>query len=89
MMMMMMIIIVIIIMQLGFHPVAVNKYSAVLATNALWPTQPTTHSVAGLARGVKRSERGVDNPPKSSAEVNERVELYLYSPSGPSRPVLG
>jgi hypothetical protein len=28
-------------------------------------------------------------PPPSSAEVKERVELYLYSPSGLSRPVLG
>jgi hypothetical protein len=29
-----------------------------------------------------------DNPPQSSVEVKERVELYPYSPSGPSRPVL-
>jgi hypothetical protein len=29
------------------------------------------------------------DPPPSSAEVKERVELYLYSPSGPSWPVLG
>jgi hypothetical protein len=27
--------------------------------------------------------------PPSSGEVKERVELYLYSPSGPSWPVLG
>ena len=39
--------------------------------------------------GVKRPGRGVDHPPPSSAEVKERVELYLYSPSGPSWPVLG
>ena len=32
--------------------------------------------------GVKRPGRGVDHPPLSSAEVKERVELYLYSPSG-------
>jgi len=31
--------------------------------------------------GVKRSGRGVDHPPPSSAEVKER-ELYLYSPLG-------
>jgi hypothetical protein len=30
--------------------------------------------------GVKRSGRCVDHPPPSSAEVKERVELYLYSP---------
>ena len=28
--------------------------------------------------GVKRPERGVDQPPISSAEIKERVELYLY-----------
>jgi len=39
--------------------------------------------------GVKRPGRGVDHPPPSRAEVKERVELYLYSPSGTSRPVLG
>jgi len=32
--------------------------------------------------------RGIDHPPPSRAEVKERVELYLYSPSGPSWPVL-
>ena len=31
----------------------------------------------------------MDPLPQSSAEVKERVELYLYSPSGPSWPVLG
>jgi hypothetical protein len=39
--------------------------------------------------GVKRPGRGVDHPPPSSARVKERVELYVYSPSGPSWPVLG
>jgi hypothetical protein len=38
--------------------------------------------------GVKRPGRGVDHPPQSSAEVKEGVELYLYSPCGPSLPVL-
>jgi len=33
--------------------------------------------------------RGVDHLSPSSAEVKERVELYLCSPSGPSWPVLG
>ena len=36
----------------------------------------------GSFPGVKRPGRGVDHPPPSSAEVKERVELYLYSPSG-------
>ena len=43
----------------------------------------------GSFLGVKRPGRGVDYPPASSAEVKERVELYLYSPSGPSWSVLG
>jgi len=29
------------------------------------------------------------HPPPSSANVKERLELYLYFPSGPSGPVLG
>jgi hypothetical protein len=45
--------------------------------------------VTGSFPGVKRPGRGVDHPPLSSAEVKERVQLYLYFPSGPSWPVLG
>jgi hypothetical protein len=43
----------------------------------------------GSIPGVKRPGRGVDHPSPSSAEVKERVELYLDSPSEPSWPVLG
>jgi len=39
--------------------------------------------------GVKMPGRGVDHPPQSSAEVEEKLGLYIYSPSGPSWPVLG
>jgi len=39
--------------------------------------------------GVKRPGRGVDHPTSYSAEVKERVELCLYSPSWPSGPVRG
>ena len=42
----------------------------------------------GSFPGVKRLGCGIDHPPPSSAEVKERVELYLYSPSGSSWPVL-
>jgi hypothetical protein len=43
----------------------------------------------GYFPGVKRPGRGVDNTHSSSAEAEERVELYLYSTSGPSWPVTG
>jgi len=43
----------------------------------------------GTFPGVKRSGRGVDNPPPSSADVKERVDLYIYSSSGSSWPVQG
>ena len=43
----------------------------------------------GSFQGLKWLECADDHPPPSSAEVKERVELYLYSPSGPLWPVLG
>jgi hypothetical protein len=42
-----------------------------------------------MGNWVKRPGRGVNHPQPSRAEVQERVELYLYSPPGPSWPVLG
>jgi len=48
-----------------------------------------TMGTESLSLGVKHPGHGVDCPPPSSAEVIETVELYLYSPSGPSWPVLG
>jgi hypothetical protein len=38
--------------------------------------------------GVKRSGRGANHQPPSSAEVQERIEQYLYSLSGLSWPLL-
>ena len=43
----------------------------------------------GSFPGVKRPGRGADHPPPSKRRGNDRVELYLYSPSRPSWPVLG
>jgi hypothetical protein len=43
----------------------------------------------GSFPGVKRPGRGVDHQPQFSAEVKEGVQLYLYSPSRPSWPVVG
>jgi hypothetical protein len=39
--------------------------------------------------GVKWWGHGVDHPSPPSAEVKERVEVQLYTPPGPSWPVLG
>jgi len=51
---------------------------------------PPSYTIGtGSFPGVKRPGRGFDRPPSSSAEVKERVEPYLYYPSGPSWPVLG
>jgi len=57
-------------------------------------TDPGAHPFSytmgtGSFPGVKRQGRGVDHPPSSSAEVKERIELYLYSPYGPSWPFYG
>jgi hypothetical protein len=62
------------------------RFSAPVQTGA----HPASCTVGtGSFPGVKRPGRGVDHQLPSSAEVKERVELYLYSPSGPSWPVTG
>jgi len=43
----------------------------------------------GSSPGVKQPGRGVDHLPPPSAEVKERVDLYLFSPAGHSWSVLG
>jgi hypothetical protein len=52
-------------------------------------TDSGAHSLLSDELPVKRSGCGVDHPPTASADFKERVELYLYSSSGPSWPVLG
>ena len=42
---------------------------------------PASYAMSTVCfQGVKWPERGVDQPPTPSAEVKERVELYIYSP---------
>ena len=53
-----------------------------LSRPALRPTHPPVKWVPGLSRGKVRPGRDAD-PPPSSAEVKNIVELYLYSPYGP------
>jgi hypothetical protein len=58
-------------------------------------TVPEAHTASytmctGSSLGVKRPRRGFDHPPTPfSADVKERVELYLYFPSGPFWSALG
>jgi len=48
-------------------------------------THPASYTMGTRSfPGVKRPGLGVDHPPSSRVEVNERVELYLYSTSGSS-----
>jgi hypothetical protein len=68
-------------------PVGTRFYAPVQTSPGAHPASCTmgTRSFPG----VKRPGHGIDHPPPSSAEVKERVELYLNSPSGPSWPILG
>jgi len=50
-----------------------------------WTHPANCTAVPGLSfLAVKRPGRGADLPPSFSAQVKERVELYLYPPSGSS-----
>ena len=50
---------------------------------------PGARSVPDHFPEVNWPGRGVDHPPPYSTEVEEREEVYLYSLSGSSWPVLG
>ena len=65
------------------------RFSAPVQTGPGAHPASSTMGTGSLARGEKRLGRGFDHPPQPSAEVKERVELNLYSPSGPSWSVMG
>ena len=66
--------------------------SKIFCTSPDWPLD--LHSLlykecwVSLQR-LQQPRRGIYRPPLSSAKVQERVELYLYSPSGSAWPVIG
>jgi hypothetical protein len=51
-----------------------------LSRTALKPTQPPVKWLPGVSRGKVRPGRDADPSHPSSAEVKDKVELYLYSP---------
>jgi hypothetical protein len=64
----------------------------IFRTRPDWPWGPPSLLYNGywvFVPGAKRPGRDIDHPPLCSAEVKERVELNLYTPSGPSWPVTG
>jgi hypothetical protein len=65
------------------------RFSALVQTGPAPPPRLLYNGYRFSLSGVKRPERGVNHPPPSSAEVKERVDLYIYSLSAPSWPVLG
>jgi hypothetical protein len=68
-------------------PVGARFSAPVQTSPGAYPASCTMDTESFLE--VKRPGRGVDHPHPSSAEVKERVQLYLYSPCGPSWPVTG
>jgi hypothetical protein len=64
------------------------KFSAPFQTGT--GAHPASYTmVTASFPGLKRRGRGVDHSPPSSAEVTERVELYIYFPFRPSWLFLG
>jgi hypothetical protein len=64
----------------------------IFRTRSEWPWGPPSLLYNGYRPpfpGVKRPECGVDYRKPTSAEVKERVELYLYPPSGLSWQIIG
>jgi hypothetical protein len=73
---------------------SVDRIPARARFSAPVPIGPGAHPASctmstGSFLGVMRQRGDVEHQPASTAEVKERVELYLYFPSGPSWPVLG
>jgi len=65
-------------------------WGEIFCTSSKQPWGPPSFLYKGyrLISGVKLPELGLSHPSEFSSEVKERVELYLYSPCGPSWPVL-
>jgi hypothetical protein len=56
---------------------------------ALGPPSLLYSGYRGIFPGLKRFGLGVEHPPLSSSKVKEKVEVYLYCPSGRAWLVVG
>jgi hypothetical protein len=73
---------------LGIESRLMARFSAPVQTGP--GPHPAFYTIGTVSfPGAKRPERSVDHPPFPSAEVEERVEVHLYSHSGHLWPVLG
>ena len=64
-----------------------ERFSAPVQTgHGAYPASYTMGT--GSFPGLKRTGRGVDHPPHVESRLKKRVDLYFYSPSEPSWPVL-
>jgi len=79
------------LMSLLCHYMSFLFLTKIFCTRPDWPQGPPSLLYSGyqVSFPVVEWPGRDDHPPQSSAEVKERVELYLYSPSGPSWPVVG
>ena len=69
-----------------------SRWAEILRTLSDWPWGPPSLLYKGYRisfPGIKWMGLGVYQPPPPSAEVKERVEICLYSLSGPLCLVLG
>jgi len=63
---------------LGIESLVAAIFSAPVQTGP--GAHPASYTMStGSFPGIKRSGRGVDHPPPSSAEVEEKIELYICS----------
>ena len=72
----------------GIESLVGETFSAPVQTGP--GAHPASYTMrTGSFPGVNWPGRGVDHPLPSSAEVGEKIELFICSPSGPSWPILG
>jgi hypothetical protein len=64
------------------------RFSTPVQTDAEAHPASYTMSIGSLSGSVSGRDVALTIHPPSSAEVKEIIELYLYSPTGPSWPVL-